>query len=170
MRLNLKALLRESLKGASRVAVMGVGSELRADDQAGLLVAQRLRKRCKVNGACPQIELYHGATAPENLTGEIKAFLPSHLIIVDAADVAKGPGTVEVISPESIEGASFSTHMMPMKIVVDYMRESINCKVMVIGIQPKSLEYMGPVSKEVRSSVTQVALAIEAVVKEIAAT
>jgi hydrogenase 3 maturation protease len=169
MRLNLKALLRESLKGASRVAVLGVGSELRADDQAGLLVAERLRKRCKANGSCPQIELYHGATAPENLTGEIKAFHPSHLIVVDAADVAKEPGTVEVISPESIEGASFSTHMMPMKIIVDYMRESINCKVMVIGIQPKSLEYMGPVSKEVRSSVTQVALAIEAVVQEIPA-
>ena len=167
MRLNLKTLLKASLEGATRVAVLGVGSELRGDDQAGLLVAQRLRKRCKTNGACPQIELFHGATAPENLTGEIKNYRPSHLIVVDAADVGKEPGTIEVISPDSISGVSFSTHMMPMKIIVDYMRESIDCKVMVIGIQPKSLEYTGPVSPEIRASARQVATAIEAIVREI---
>ena len=167
MWLNLKTLVRASLEGASRVAVLGVGSELRGDDQAGLLVAERLRKRCKMNGSCPQIELFHGATAPENLTGEIKSYRPSHLILVDAADVGKEPGTVEVISPELISGTSFSTHMMPLKIIVDYMRDSINCKVMVIGIQPKTLEYAGPVSREIRASVRQVATAIEAVVREI---
>lgn len=167
MRLNLKALLRENLEGANRVAVLGVGSELRGDDQAGLLVVERLRKRCKVNGSCPQLELFYGATAPENLTGEIKNYRPSHLILVDAADVEKDPGTVEVISHELISGVSFSTHMMPLKIIVDYMLDSINCKVMVIGIQPKSLEYTGPVSSEIRASVRQVATAIEAVVREI---
>jgi hydrogenase 3 maturation protease len=167
MRLNLKTLLRESLEGANRVGVLGVGSELRADDQAGLLVAQRLRKRCKIDGSCPQIELFHGATAPENLTGEIKNYRPSHLIVVDAADVGKDPGTIEVISSDLISGVSFSTHMMPLKIVADYMRESINCKVMVIGIQPKTLKYNGAVSPEIRASVRQVATAIEAIVREI---
>jgi hydrogenase maturation protease HycI len=167
MRLNLKMLLRASLEGANRVAVLGVGSELRGDDQAGLLVTQRLRKRCKFNRSCPQIELFHGATAPENLTGEIKQYRPSHLILIDAADVGKAPGTVEVIGPESISGVSFSTHGMPLKILADYMRESIHCKVMVIGIQPKTMELNGVVSPEIRASVRQVAMAIEAIVREI---
>lgn len=150
------------------MAVLGAGSELRGDDRAGLLVVERLRTRCKKNGSCPQIEPFYGATAPENLTGEIKRYRPTHLILVDAADVGKEPGNVEVISPETIAEVSFTTHMMPMKIVVDYLRESIDCKVMIVGIQPKSLEYDVPVSPEVRASVRQVATAIEAVVREIA--
>jgi Ni,Fe-hydrogenase maturation factor len=47
------------------------------------------------------------------------------------------------------------------------MRESINCKVTVIGIQSKTMEFVGAVSPEVRAAVTQVALAIEAIVREI---
>ncbi len=168
MRLGLKALLRESLDGAKRVAVLGAGSELRGDDRAGLLVAQRLRNRCKRHGACPQIELFYGATAPENLTGEIKNYRPSHLILVDAADVGKKPGAIQVISSEAIVDSSFSTHRMPLKILGDYLRESIGCKLMVIGIQPKTLEYDSPVSPEVRSSVRQVVTAIEAIVRQMA--
>jgi hydrogenase 3 maturation protease len=168
MRPGFEALLRESLDGAKRVAVLGAGSELRGDDRAGLLVAQRLRNRCKRNGACPQIELFYGATAPENLTGEIKNYRPSHLILVDAADVGKEPGAIQVISPEAIVEASFSTHRIPLKILVDYLRESIDCKVLVIGIQPKTLEYDAPVSPEVKSSVRQVVTAIEAIVRQVA--
>ena len=168
MRLGLKALLRENLDGARRVAVLGAGSELRGDDRAGLLVAHKLRNKCKRNGACPQIELFYGATAPENLTGEIKNYRPSHLILVDAADVGKGPGAIQVIAPEAIVDASFSTHRMPLKVVVDYLRESIGCKVLIIGIQPKTVEYDTPVSLEVKSSVRQLVTAIEAIVRQIA--
>jgi hydrogenase 3 maturation protease len=167
MGLNLKMLLKAALAGAHRVAVLGVGSELRGDDQAGLLVIQKLRKRCKVDGSCPGIGLFHGATAPENLTGEIKAYRPSHLILIDAADVGKAPGTVEIIDPELISGMAFSTHRMPLQILVDYMRESIDCKVIVIGIQPKTVEYDGAVSPETRASVREVATAIETIVREI---
>lgn len=163
---NLREFLRASLKDAKRVAVVGVGSEVRSDDQAGLLVVKRLRKRCKGKGAVPQIELFWGSLAPENLLGEIKKYSPSHLILVDAADVHALPGTVEAICPESISGMSSSTHALPLNIFVDYIRESVHCKVTIIGIQPKTLDYDGAVSPEIRCAVTRVARAIESLVRD----
>lgn len=166
-RLSLKSLLQSSLDGARKVAVLGVGSELRGDDQAGLLVVDKLNDKCKKEGSFPQLELFKGFTAPENVTGEIKKYAPSHLIVVDAADVGSEPGTIEVIDPDLVGGVSFSTHMMPMKIVMDYVNESMQCKMMIIGIQPKCLEFLAPVSREVRTSVRQVVAGIEAIVRQI---
>ena len=40
--MELLTVLREKLAGATRVAILGVGSELRADDAAGIMVAQEL--------------------------------------------------------------------------------------------------------------------------------
>jgi len=39
--------LRSALEGAERVAIVGVGSDLRGDDAIGLEVVRRLRKRLK---------------------------------------------------------------------------------------------------------------------------
>jgi hydrogenase 3 maturation protease len=106
------------------------------------------------------IAVFLGATAPENFTGEIKRFKPSHLLILDAADTSAKPGTIDLISPEVVGGVSFSTHMMPLKIMVDYMNQSIKCKTMIIGIQPKVLKFGSTPSKVVITSAKEVAQAI----------
>jgi len=166
-RLNLKTILRNSLTDARKIAVVGVGSELKGDDKAGMLVAAQLEKKCKKDGGCPQLGVFFGATAPENLTGEIKKFQPTHLIIIDAADVGREPGTIEIISPDQVGGISFSSHMLPIKVMVDYLLKSIDCKVMIIGIQPKSLAYNAPPTPQVKRSIKQVASALVSIVQEI---
>lgn len=163
-RTSLKTILKESLNGAERVAVLGVGSELKGDDRAGMMVVEHLQKKCDGSDPCSPLRVFYGATAPENLTGEIKKYRPTHLVIIDSADVSQEPGTIEVISPELVGGISFSTHMMPIKILVDYLYDALKCKIMIIGIQPKTLEYSAALSPEVRTSVRQVASAIDAVV------
>jgi hydrogenase 3 maturation protease len=132
-----------------------------------MLVVQALEKKQSRSGPWPRLSLFYGATAPENLTGEIKKFQPSHLIIIDSADVGQEPGTIEIISPDQVGGISFSSHMMPIKVMVDYMLQSIDCRVIVIGIQPRTLEYNVPPSPEVAGSVRQVASAIASVIMEI---
>ena len=164
-KLNLKTILKENLSDAKGIAVLGVGSELKGDDRAGMLVVERLKKKYSGQDPVPPIKLFYGATAPENLTGEIIKFRPTHIIIIDSADVSAEPGTIEVIPPEQVGGISFSTHMMPLKILIDYICQSIKCKVMIIGIQPKTLEYNVPLSPSVRASVAQVASAIECAVQ-----
>jgi hydrogenase maturation protease len=108
--------LKKSLVKAASAVLLGVGSDLRGDDRAGLLVAEKIKNQKS------KIKILVGGTAPENLTGEIKRLKPSHLIIVDSADFGAAPGTVEVIGYERIGGYSFSTHSAPLKMITDRHR------------------------------------------------
>lgn len=147
--------LQDRLNQAERVVVVGVGSEMRGDDIAGLLVLEELKKHPH-----PKVILIEGGTAPENFTGQIKKAKPTHLIIVDAADLKQAPGAVEVIEPARIGGYSFSTHALPLKVMVDFILADWKCEVMVIAIQPKSLEFGRPVDPSVADAAHQIAAAI----------
>lgn len=158
---NLKVLLKKNLKGAKKIAVLGVGSALRSDDAAGLLVAEELKK-VKI----PKLKVFFGSTAPENLTGEIIKYKPSHIIIVDSVDMEQEPGSILLIDPQVVEGVSFSTHMLPVKMIVDYFLESLKCEIVIIGIQPKTLEFGETVSGEVKKSTIQIADVISQILLE----
>ncbi len=157
---SLNSLLRQRLANASKIGVLGIGSELRADDVAGILVAQRIQELTADKKTDPRIETFIGATAPENLTGEIKRFAPTHLIIVDAADLNAEPGALTLMDPDSIGGTTFCTHSMPIKIMIDYLLDSFPCDVIILGIQPKSLAAGDTVSKEVLAAVESIAAII----------
>ncbi len=91
---NLKTILKNKLKGAKKIAVLGVGSSLKSDDAAGLLVAEELKKIKN-----PKLKVFFGSTAPENLTGEIIKYKPTHIIIVDSVDMDQKPGSILLIDP-----------------------------------------------------------------------
>ena len=151
--------LKKSLNKADRAVLVGVGSELRGDDAAGILVADKVKsKKEKVKNS--KLKVLLGGTAPENLTGEIKRLKPSHLVIVDSADFKAEPGSVEVIGYDWIGGHSFSTHSAPLKMMIDYLLADISFVPIVIGIQPKSLEFGAAVSPEVLEAVDEVADAL----------
>ncbi|MBN1823933.1 MAG: hydrogenase maturation peptidase HycI [Endomicrobiales bacterium] len=154
--LNLSKILKKNLNNREGVVVLGVGSELRGDDVAGMLAAELISKKSKNRS----LKVILGGTAPENFTGEIKKLSPSHLIMIDAADTGAKPGTISIIDSETVGGISFSTHMMPLKVMVDYIRESINCSVLIIGIQPKNIKFGAKVSREIKTSATQIAEAV----------
>jgi hydrogenase 3 maturation protease len=160
--LDLKKILKQNLKGAGKILILGVGSEFRADDIAGRLIAEEIQKN--IPQKSKKIKVILGETAPENFTGEIIEFKPSHLIILDAADTNTDAGTINIIEPEQVEGVSFSTHMLPLSIMVDYLKETLKCEVFILGIQPKTVKYGAKPSKEVMTSVKQVADVILSVI------
>jgi len=158
---SLKKALRQRLEGAKRVAVLGVGSDLRGDDAAGILAGKELEKARAGGKGRPRLKVFFGATAPENLTGEIKKFKPTHLVIVDTAEMRQKPGTMFILRGDELGGGvTFSTHIMPPRILVRYFRESLGCEVVIIGIQPKTLNFGKPVSKDVRGAAKEAAQAI----------
>jgi hydrogenase 3 maturation protease len=114
---NLRNKLKSNLIGAKRIAALGVGSELRADDVAGILVSQKLDKDAKRISRAIELKVFLGYTAPENLSGEIKKFKPTHVMIIDTADIGKKPGEVALFTPEDSGGISFSTHKLPIKVL-----------------------------------------------------
>jgi len=154
----LRKTLRNRLSDAGRIAVLGIGSDLRADDVSGMLACNYLKAKLSKRKRRVPVNIFFGETAPENLTGEIKRFKPTHLVIVDTIDAGKRSGSIYIFKPEDVgDGTSFSTHKMPAKILIDYLVNSCGCKATVIGIQPKTVEFGKSVSKSVRSSAEKVA-------------
>jgi len=152
----IKAALAEALAGAERVAVLGCGSVLAGDDAAGMAVAERLSDF----NSSGDVRVYRGSTAPENFTGEIKRFRPDALLVIDAADMGAKPGEVGMIPTEEITGASFSTHMLPLRILLDYLREEIGCRVCLLGIQGAKMEFGTGMTPPVSAAVDAVAGAL----------
>lgn len=157
----LTAVLKQKLENARKVAILGVGSELRSDDAAGVLAARQIKKISSGKKSPLKIKVFIGETAPENLTGEIKKFNPSHLIIIDSADMNAKPGRATIINPEKVGGTSFCTHSLPLKLMIDYLRQSCrDLEVIVIGIQPRTITVGINMSKELCLAVEELAVTI----------
>jgi hydrogenase 3 maturation protease len=155
--MSLAKTLQSRLAGARSIAVLGVGSELRADDAAGMLVARAV---ADLAGDVPPARLraFFGETAPENLTGEIRAFAPSHVLIVDAAMMNRPPGFIAVLQESDLgDAASVSTHGLPLNVVAKYLRAQQACEVTIVAIQPLSLEWGQGVSQAVAASARELA-------------
>ncbi len=147
---DLKKLLCEFLSGAERLAVLGAGSTLRGDDAAGMALTERLTERFEEN---ENIRCYPGETAPENYSGSIKRFRPTHLLVVDAADMGQTPGAVFPIDPNDVGGISYCTHMLPLKVMLTYLAQETGAKLLLLGIQPKSMEFEAPLTIEAEKAV-----------------
>ena len=160
---NLKNSLKSELKGSKKLAILGVGSELRADDNVGMLAAEELDSYSKAINKHLQFKVFLGHTAPENLSGEIRKFEPDHVVIIDAAEIGKKPGEIAVFTPENAGGISFSTHKLPIKVLAQYLSQSFACRVIIIGIQPKELDFGKPMSKEAKKAAGEVASIIKEV-------
>ena len=160
---SLAEILSECLADARRVAVLGVGSPLHGDDAAGLLAAQRLQERLKTRppAAPVQVEVFLGESAPENLTGAIKRFAPTHLVILDAADLDQPPGAIQIVNPDApTANASMSTHSLPLGVLAGYLERSVGCRSVIVGIQPANGRYGAAVSTPVDQAATQLAQAL----------
>lgn len=131
----LGAFIRETLRD-SRVAVLGVGSVLCRDDGAGTFAVNEMKK---YQGS-DKLLLLCGESAPENFTGVIKAFRPDVLIIVDAAFMDMPAGSLQLLPYEKAAGLSFSTHMLPLPMMMDYIAFECGCRSYVIGIQPENTD------------------------------
>lgn len=163
---NLEKFLKNRLAKANKVALLAIGSEFRGDDAAGLLVAENVKKLLKTPNC--NFKIFIGATAPENLTGDIKRFKPSHILLIDSVDFNDKPGSILVLVPNDIgDGVSFSTHKMPAKVLMQYFSKSIDCDPVLIGIQPLSVDFGAKQSKDMIGAAKEVAIAIAKSIKSL---
>jgi hydrogenase 3 maturation protease len=157
----LKATLRKRLSDSRRVAVVGIGSQFRGDDSCGLIAAHVLKKRKPSRSR--KVRVFIGATAPENLTGAVRKFKPDHVILLDAADFRKKPGTVRLIPPKEAQGTCFCTHQIPLQIMADYIVQTMDAQVSIIGIQVKTLDFGAPLGKPVQKAAEELGKTLAAV-------
>lgn len=88
------------------------------------------------------MKIFFGETAPENLSGEIKRFNPTHLIVLDAADSGAKIGSISLIDlGKAAFRTTFCTHNLPLTVMLRYLSGYIKCEMLMIGIQTGSLEF-----------------------------
>lgn len=119
------------LSGATRVAVLGIGDDLNPQDRPGILGALEIHKMERPNVTC-----FLTGSMPENYTGAIRKLRPSHVLMLDAADMGQPAGSLALIHPDEIRGERFSTHAMPLSLVIKYVEEELGIPVLLVGIQP----------------------------------
>jgi hydrogenase maturation protease HycI len=149
----LKQLNRHN-SGSARIAILGIGNDLRGDDSAGLIVARRLLTDERLTQGTNLIVL-EGGPAPENQTGKLRAFRPDLVLFIDAAHWDESPGTVQLIPIESIDGMSASSHSLPLSMLARYIISEFGCQVEMIGIQPAQNEISEELSIPVRDAVDE---------------
>jgi hydrogenase 3 maturation protease len=135
-----------------RACLVGVGSDLRGDDSAGLMVVRQLFKHSHAEN----LLIIEGGPAPENVTGQIRAFHPDNVILIDAAHMDEPPGTVQWIPLDSIDGMSASSHSLPLSMLADYLIAEIGCEVFILGIQPAQNEIGSELSSPVQNAVDEI--------------
>lgn len=175
--------LRETLHRLSQklpdahIAFVGVGNELRGDDALGLKVANQLVERLadyqvpasvslgRAEGTTAgglgarkaKILVLSAGPAPEAYTSELRRFGAHQVFFIDAFDYGLEPGTISWIDEGQIDGASFSTHTMPLSLMAAFLRTDLGCGVGFLGVQAGQSAVGTPLSAPVASAVQEVA-------------
>ncbi len=167
--------LRQTLRSLAppdqpaRVAILGVGHELRGDDGAGPAVAQALRAfdhtlqfpSDQANGERRITSLIIDVgPAPENFTGSLRRFRPDLVLIVDAAEMGERPGTVRWLSWQETTGIGVATHALPVHVLATYLSADLGCDLALIGIQPNNTAFGSTLSPRMQRAVGNVAKAL----------
>ncbi len=110
--------------------ILGIGNVLEGDDGVGPYLAGLLADSTWVSLDC--------GTAPEHFTTHLRRLKPSLVVMVDAAVMGLPPGSIRQIDPESVGGAGFTTHTLPLSLLARFIRAE-GPEVRLIGIEPAAL-------------------------------
>jgi hydrogenase 3 maturation protease len=127
-----------------KVAILGVGNPLMADDGVGSWIAEELKGKVK----CP---VFVGEDVPENFLYDILEGEPKWLLVIDAVDFGGEAGEAKLINTEELTPRFLSSHGMSLNIMGTILKEK-GCEMILLGIQPKNLTFGGEMSEEVKKS------------------
>ncbi len=117
-----------------KTVLLCVGSELRGDDAFGPLLYAAMQ-----GAQTDNFLVLDGGEVPEALSGQIKRFAPELLIVADAAAFGGVAGEVRLLNSSDITNASFSTHGMPLGMLIKFLEsEIIDLQTIFIAVQAGS--------------------------------
>jgi hydrogenase 3 maturation protease len=128
--------------------IIGVGNPLRGDDGFGPALIAGL------NGKTG-IRLMDAEEIPEAFLDQAVQMAPDKLLIADAVALGGLPGEAALMPPESLgQKIAISTHNLPLLMFIKFFKEqSPNTEVMLLGVQPKGIEFGKELSPEIRKTI-----------------
>ncbi|ASJ06777.1 hydrogenase 3 maturation endopeptidase HyCI [Thermococcus pacificus] len=126
--------LEEIFAGKKRIVICGIGNDIRGDDAFGVLVAERLKELLD----SPNVLVLNCGEVPESYVGKITSFKPDLVVFVDAVDFEGEHGELIITDPEGTVGEAVSTHSLPLRVFVKYLKTQIKADFVLMGCQPAS--------------------------------
>jgi hydrogenase 3 maturation protease len=177
LRVGWREAISSELDKAERLFVLGIGNRRKGDDAVGSLCVRLLTRKLikqKRRADAPSLEsgrpgarirelpplelrVLDAGESPESATGLIREFRPTHALIIDAAVAGHQPGTIFIIEKEKIRQEDISTHRIPLAYLASYLEETMGCRVILVGIEPKEVAWGKPVSEIVRAAAARLA-------------
>ena len=132
-------------------AVISIGNPIKSDDNIGNIVLEKINIEA--------IKL-RAETSPENFLEKMKGC--NQIIILDALEFGGAVGEVKVFNLESVNDRLMSTHSIPIALFKRFLPDS---KIIVIGIQPKNVEFGEEISDELKESVDKISENVEKIIR-----
>ncbi len=132
----------------SNIAIVGIGHSLRGDDYVGSHIAKTLRREFGRGRA--GITLFNGEEGVETIIHKVARLNPKHVVFIDACEMNRTPGEIHLVSMAQTDYPFFTTHGIPMKLLVEQFLP--NCQAWVLAIQPELVEFSEVLSARVGSS------------------
>jgi len=145
--------LKNWFSDAKKVVVAGIGNPIRSDDYVGLNIVEQLK------GKLPEtVCLLECETVPESYLLDIEEFTPTHVLLIDAAFLGLNPGEARLVDAEKMGAFSaITTHLLPLRVFCDYVKQATEAKIALLLIEPKSTEFNEGLTAEVQASAEQLA-------------
>lgn len=148
---DLKELLKPDDNGLTIYA--GIGSSLRRDDGVGPFIIQSLEDEIRET---EKIKLLNAGDQPERLMNLAEESAVKKIILFDAASFHSPAGTIRKIEIHQIPDTAFSTHRIPLSIVLTVLQEDLNVEIHCLGIQPLTMDLGDTLSPPVLEAAEEV--------------
>ncbi|MBU2102312.1 MAG: hydrogenase maturation protease [Candidatus Omnitrophota bacterium] len=143
---NTLTRLRNTLSGAKRPLIVGIGNTMRADDGAGAVIAATLV------GAI-NITVINAGASIENYLGKIDHYNPDCVIIVDAAEFQEHE-RFALYDVGMLQNISLHlTHDSSLKLALTYLQNIKPSDILILTIRPKTFTLGAPMSADVHTTV-----------------
>jgi hydrogenase 3 maturation protease len=149
---NFEKKISDLILNADKIAIIGVGNELKKDDYIGSFIVRKLKKKRSLK----KVLILDCGTTPENYTGIVKKFRPSHILVIDAAQLGMKPGNLVLVDIEKVQGLTISTHNLPLRVLADYLKKDTGAKIALLGIQPKKIVFEMGLTEELQEAANDV--------------
>ncbi len=141
-----------------RIALVSMGSPLKTDDDIANQVLDKLKGR-------DGLLKVRAEAVPENFIKPIQEFKPEVITFLDAVDFRGGVGEVRLFTLRDMTDIMVSTtHSLPIGIMGQFFP---GVRIMVIGIQPKSIDYGTELSRELEFKMQDITREVEKLILRI---
>ena len=141
-----------------RIAIVGIGNLMKADDGAGMVMTAALKERL---AGFSEIKTYETGTAPENHLAAIIAFKPEIIYLIDAADFNGEAGEFKLFPANQVKSQGFSTHAISISLVIQFLKLQTKAEIFLLAIQPEEISIREGLSARVKTGTDKAIIFLE---------